>query len=129
MRTFVLLNQGLGCWDWLDLQFTTSSSGGVLSLFPSCLCPCGRTLLSCERASGSKVVAHASLFVSKGGDEDTSPTDVKYSFFPSVLLGPNAMSHWFIGIFWVRLADILVIASRMPLGISSSFTYQERHNF
>lgn len=47
----------------------------------------------CKMPSRSKMAVHTSLFVSKRRDEDTSPSDLKYSFFPSVLLGPNAMSQ------------------------------------
>lgn len=73
-------------------QFMTSSRMWVLSVFQFQLSWAG-TPLGCKMPSRSKMAVHTSLFVSKRRDEDTSPSDLKYSFFPSVLLGPNAMSQ------------------------------------
>ena len=68
-------------------------------------------------------MAHTSLFVSKRRDEDTSPPDLEYSFFLSVLLGQMPRPNWLTQIIWVRLLDILVSNARMPLGIPSSFIH------
>lgn len=54
----------------------------------------GHSSQGCKMASRSKMMAHTSLFVSKRRDEDTSPLDLEYSFFLSVLLGQMPCPNW-----------------------------------